>query len=112
MIKSLAWIKPTAQVIWKHTSALVAVLLIITALIGGYLIGRPPTPDVPSTQPDDDPPMYTCSMHPSVRLPDPDAKCQLCGMDLVLVTDSGSGDLNRGSRSTKCRQPSFALAKN
>lgn len=26
---------------------------------------------------------YTCTMHPSVRLPDPKAKCPICGMSLV-----------------------------
>ncbi|MCA9307763.1 MAG: hypothetical protein KDA16_14635, partial [Phycisphaerales bacterium] len=26
---------------------------------------------------------YTCSMHPSVRLPDPDARCPICFMDLI-----------------------------
>ncbi len=33
--------------------------------------------------------MYTCSMHPSVRLPDPDAKCPICFMDLIPVTEDG-----------------------
>jgi Cu(I)/Ag(I) efflux system membrane fusion protein len=33
--------------------------------------------------------MYTCSMHPSVRLPDPDAKCPICFMDLIPVADDG-----------------------
>ncbi|MFC1744790.1 efflux RND transporter periplasmic adaptor subunit [Candidatus Riflebacteria bacterium] len=38
---------------------------------------------------------YTCSMHPSVRLPDPNAKCPLCGMDLIPVEDEGGdGDPN------------------
>lgn len=33
--------------------------------------------------------MYTCSMHPSVRLPDPDAKCPICFMDLIPISDEG-----------------------
>ncbi|HCT45701.1 MAG TPA: hypothetical protein DF699_10855, partial [Phycisphaerales bacterium] len=41
---------------------------------------------------DTDPQMYTCSMHPSVRLTDPDAKCPICFMDLIPVRDSASGD--------------------
>ena len=28
---------------------------------------------------------YTCAMHPSVKLPDPSAKCPICKMDLVPV---------------------------
>src|SRR5436189_747990 len=30
--------------------------------------------------------VYTCSMHPSVRMRDPKAKCPICGMNLVPVT--------------------------
>lgn len=36
------------------------------------------------------PQMYTCSMHPQVRLPDPDAKCPICFMDLIPVEDKGN----------------------
>lgn len=37
---------------------------------------------------------YTCSMHPSVRLPDPDDKCPICLMDLIPVTTTpGVGGL-------------------
>lgn len=32
---------------------------------------------------------YTCSMHPSVHLNDPKAKCPICGMTLVPVAKSG-----------------------
>ena len=35
---------------------------------------------------------YTCSMHPSVKLQDPNAKCPICAMDLIPVT-SGTDDL-------------------
>ncbi len=31
---------------------------------------------------------YTCTMHPSVRSQDPNAKCPICGMDLVPVMRS------------------------
>jgi Cu(I)/Ag(I) efflux system membrane fusion protein len=34
---------------------------------------------------DDDVDYYTCTMHPSVHSHDPDAKCPICGMDLVPV---------------------------
>ena len=33
---------------------------------------------------------YTCTMHPSVHSHDPDAKCPICGMDLVPVKKAGA----------------------
>ncbi|MCK4873859.1 MAG: efflux RND transporter periplasmic adaptor subunit [Phycisphaerales bacterium] len=97
MNEFLSWTARVGRVVWKHTSAFVAVLLILAALVIGSRIGRP------ALAPDDDggvatdttlvsdgkAQMYTCSMHPSVRLPDPDAKCPICFMDLIPVTDGG-----------------------
>lgn len=40
---------------------------------------------------DEAPTFYTCSMHPSVRLTDPDAKCPICFMDLIPVQETGGG---------------------
>ncbi len=34
---------------------------------------------------------YTCSMHPSVKLHDPKAKCPICGMDLIPVLKKSAG---------------------
>jgi len=83
--------------VWKHTAAGIAVVLIIAALVIGYRIGRPaPEPATEAASEthnhgDDagQPQMHTCSMHPSVRLSDPDAKCPICFMDLIPVTDDG-----------------------
>lgn len=91
---AIAWV-------WKHTAAGIAVVLIIAALVIGYRIGRP-APE-PATELTTDvhehgedagqPQMYTCSMHPSVRLPDSGAKCPICFMDLIPVTaDEGEGN--------------------
>lgn len=86
--------------IWKHTAASVAVVLIVAALIIGYRIGRPapdPASEMAAEAHDEDgdmsqPQMYTCSMHPSVRLSDPRAKCPICFMELVPVAnDEGEG---------------------
>src|SRR5260221_10850910 len=33
---------------------------------------------------------YTCTMHPSVKSQDPNAKCPICGMDLVPVKKKGA----------------------
>lgn len=84
--------------LWKHAAAGIAVVAIVAALIIGYQIGKPAPEtvgEVTDSGHDHDeaesgePQMYTCSMHPSVRLPDPDAKCPICFMDLIPVMDDG-----------------------
>jgi Cu(I)/Ag(I) efflux system membrane fusion protein len=80
--------------LWKHASGAVAVVLIVAALVIGYQIGSPsPEPDAePAADThdhSDEPQEYTCSMHPTVRSPDPDAKCPICYMDLIPVKDDG-----------------------
>jgi len=86
---AIAWV-------WHHTSAAVAVVLIGLAFFAGYLVATPePDPGVAIASTDgtesksDTPQMYTCSMHPAVRLPDPDAKCPICFMELIPVADEG-----------------------
>lgn len=37
--------------------------------------------------------IYTCSMHPQIRQTEP-GQCPICGMDLVTVASSSSGDLS------------------
>ncbi|MFG0326143.1 MAG: efflux RND transporter periplasmic adaptor subunit [Phycisphaerales bacterium JB037] len=84
--------------VWKHASAVVALVLIIGALFAGYRLGRPAPergPDAPAAETTGAPRVYTCSMHPSVRLPDPDAKCPICFMDLIPVTDAGGAGNER-----------------
>jgi Cu(I)/Ag(I) efflux system membrane fusion protein len=100
-ISLLAWC-------WRHVSATVAVLLIGVALYAGYRLGAPGRATThPEPQPDqakshaDQPAWYTCSMHPSVRLSDPDAKCPICFMDLIPV---GAGDGGEGPTLTLTTQ--------
>jgi len=87
--------------LWKHTAAGVAVALIMTALVVGYRFGNyksEPAPEIVAAEHGHDghtgvTKMYTCSMHPAVRLPDPEAKCPICFMDLIPVAgDTGEGD--------------------
>ncbi len=75
-------------------------LLTLTVLITGVIIGL--LLRGPSSESGDEhahagevetesaePLTYTCSMHPSVRLPDPEAKCPICFMDLIPIDDDG-----------------------
>jgi len=87
---------------WRRAAAGVALALIVLALVVGYWMGAP----APEAGPDGasaggsgaDPAeatVYTCSMHPSVRLQDPDARCPICFMDLIPVSVEGAGDGDR-----------------
>ncbi len=87
--------------IWARISAVVALALILLALLIGYRIGTPAVVEPEEStatgeQADADAPkqLYTCSMHPSVRLEDPNAKCPICFMELIPVTESAGGEGN------------------
>ncbi|MEZ4265142.1 MAG: efflux RND transporter periplasmic adaptor subunit [Myxococcota bacterium] len=41
--------------------------------------------------------VYTCSMHPQIRLPEP-GDCPICGMALIVATDGASGGDGEASR--------------
>lgn len=91
--------------LWKHTAALIATVLIAFAFVIGLRLGNTGEPAVAYHAHDDAYPatdsdsggkeqMYTCSMHPSVRLTDPNAKCPICFMDLIPVREGDTGDPN------------------
>jgi len=96
MSRFLNRMRAAATWVWEHASAGIAVLLIVAALFVGYRLGRPAAEHGAGAAEADEaaidrgqPQIYTCSMHPSVRLLDPDAKCPICFMDLIPVTDDG-----------------------
>ncbi len=89
---SLVWV-------WKHASAGIAVALIVGAFALGLWIrgggDKAPAETAATEHTHNDggePQMYTCSMHPQVRLPDPDAKCPICFMDLIPVSGDEGGE--------------------
>ena len=43
---------------------------------------------------------YTCTMHPSVHLHDPDAKCPVCGMNLVPIMKHGAASADANPTAT------------
>src|SRR5437867_8518424 len=57
----------------------VLVLALTTVSCKKQAAGKPPDVDY-----------YTCTMHPSVKSQDPNAKCPICSMDLVPVKKKGA----------------------
>jgi Cu(I)/Ag(I) efflux system membrane fusion protein len=73
-------------------------LILLAGLLLGWLIFS----GSPSTSPDhdhahhghdhaDEPTVWTCSMHPQIRMDEP-GLCPLCAMDLIPLQTTGSGD--------------------
>jgi Cu(I)/Ag(I) efflux system membrane fusion protein len=101
---SIAILKRTASWTWQRISTGAVVVMIVAAFtLGfwarggdsqqppGHATTRPATSQAAGRQ------MYTCSMHPQVRLPDADTKCPICFMSLIPVTadDGGAGGERR-----------------
>ncbi len=81
------------------------IALVVAGLAGGFALGallsgggehaahRPHAEAAPSAAPAGQAQLYTCSMHPQVRSPNPHGKCPICGMDLIPVpVDGDDGD--------------------
>ncbi|MGI9012850.1 MAG: efflux RND transporter periplasmic adaptor subunit [Phycisphaerales bacterium] len=102
---------------WRSIAAVVVMVVILIAFIAGWLLGEDSGDDEPANDAtvaaandaDGSPQMYTCSMHPQVRLPDPNAKCPICFMDLIPVPkDDDGGD--RGERELTMTPTAMKLA--
>ncbi len=104
MNPSITILKRAASWTWQRISTGAVVVMIVVAFALGFWArggdsGQPA--DQATTRPAGTAPagsqMYTCSMHPQVRLPDPDAKCPICFMNLIPVTadDGGAGGERR-----------------
>lgn len=72
----------------------VFVLGIVVALLlfrnGGEGSAAPDVKVTPTANQAEGPRMWTCSMHPQIRQPNP-GKCPICGMDLIPVTKTSGG---------------------
>lgn len=71
-------------------------LIIVAALAVGFLLrggsGNAPSGDMAAHSGGDNPMVWTCSMHPQVKLPGP-GQCPICFMDLIpLAEDSGDDE--------------------
>ena len=81
----------------RHAVKIIVVQAILFTVIGFLLAGgfgaavTPPDVDGPQiTEVSTEPTMWTCSMHPQIRQPNP-GKCPLCAMDLIPVAKTSGG---------------------
>ncbi len=94
--------------VWRPLAvvAAVAVLLAAGALLGYRLAARPHEHDtVAETQANDT--IWTCSMHPQVRMPEP-GQCPICFMDLIPLQED---DVDLGPRQLRMSKEAVALAE-
>ncbi|MFO7565786.1 MAG: efflux RND transporter periplasmic adaptor subunit [Enhygromyxa sp.] len=72
---------------WRHLALLVTVALL------GFGLGRCAPRIELAEQPaaTDTGEIWTCSMHPQIRQPEP-GQCPICGMDLIPLDEAASGD--------------------
>jgi len=90
----------------RSTMKVILLTLIILVCIGiGYFLGNRSQPgsdsagpqsstsdSIATKQKDSDVKWWTCSMHPSVRLPSSDMKCPICFMELIPMEESGGAE--------------------
>ncbi len=81
---------------WKILAIAIAGLAVVAAIGSGYMIGwNRGHATAPAAAPDgqSDAPraatIWTCSMHPQIKLPKP-GKCPICGMDLIPLASGGA----------------------
>jgi len=95
----------------RRRTVLAVCAFVIVALAGGYVAGRlagGPRPGGDGAPPHASPAVYTCSMHPQVRLDRP-GKCPICEMPLVPEVSASDGDA-AGSPSLQLSDRALAMA--
>ena len=97
----------------KKSTFILGSAVIVAFALGLLVRGWFGSPTQSGTQPrltaDSSVPFYTCSMHPQIKLPDPKAKCPICGMDLIPVTTRG--DQEDGPRELSLSPRALKLAE-
>lgn len=98
---------------WTRGRIAAAALVLFLAGMGfrGCWSSAPPPPaDGAAAPAEGKSQLYTCSMHPQVRSPDPHAKCPICAMDLIPVPADGD-EVDSGDGPPRLRLTESALAR-
>jgi Cu(I)/Ag(I) efflux system membrane fusion protein len=92
-------------------------LILLTGLLLGWLIFSGNNRKQPSNQTTveeahdhgNDPTIWTCAMHPQIRMEEP-GDCPICGMDLIPLQTTGSGDASIDPNAIQLSVEAAALA--
>ncbi|MGB1125839.1 MAG: efflux RND transporter periplasmic adaptor subunit, partial [Phycisphaeraceae bacterium] len=91
MNKKLEQFGGALKAAWRRVGDLIVVVLIVLALGAGFVFGGGlGSGDEQAASGDQ---WYTCSMHPDIRMPDPDDMCPICNMALIPVGSDASASL-------------------
>ncbi|MEQ3661982.1 MAG: efflux RND transporter periplasmic adaptor subunit [Flavobacterium sp.] len=76
----------------KKTKILLAITLLVGLLLGALFFGGNTKEEENKTEVKSKAEVWTCSMHPQIRQPEP-GDCPICGMDLIPL-ESGNEDID------------------
>ncbi|MFC7337513.1 efflux RND transporter periplasmic adaptor subunit [Haloferula chungangensis] len=76
----------------KHPRKWLVFLLPLALFLGGWWFGLPPAEKEGHEHSADSNEVWTCSMHPQIRQPNP-GLCPICNMDLIPLQDDSGGGL-------------------
>lgn len=76
----------------KKTKILLAITLLVGLLVGALFFGGSTKEEDNKTEVKSKAEVWTCSMHPQIRQPEP-GDCPICGMDLIPL-ESGNDDID------------------
>uniref|UniRef100_UPI00404819E7 efflux RND transporter periplasmic adaptor subunit n=2 Tax=Flavobacterium sp. TaxID=239 RepID=UPI00404819E7 len=76
----------------KKTKILLAITLLVGLLLGALLFGGSTKEEDNKTEVKSKAEVWTCSMHPQIRQPEP-GDCPICGMDLIPL-EAGNEDID------------------
>lgn len=87
---TLSRLKKAVMAVWRRAGDAVVVLLLLLALVFGFVLRGGDGSGAPDAAAESEQ-WYTCSMHPDVRMPNPDDLCPICNMALIPVgADAGA----------------------